>query len=223
MSDPTGGKRQIKTLADLADVAQLGDEGKQLLKPAHTPHQYLAVLTDAGQHADAIRLVAHALPRREGVWWAWATAKKASGATAAPPIKAALDATERWISQPTEENRRTAMARAEAVGFDTPAGCAALAAFLSGPTVAPPHIEQAVPPPDYAAAQAITGAILISAVATEPDKATDKMLAALTQGLEVIAKIKLWPGSEPAKLAAPAPPAPPPPAPPPPKPKTWER
>jgi hypothetical protein len=214
MSDPSAGKRTIKTLADLADVAGIGDEGKQLLQPQHKPHEYLSALTGAGQHPDAVRLLAHALPRREGVWWAWATAKRASGAEPPPPIKAALDATERWIAQPTEDNRRNAMARAEAVGFDAPAGCAALAAFLSGPTVAPPHIEQAVPPPEYGAAKAIAGAILISAMVTEPDKAAEKMHGALLQGLEVVAKIKLWPGMEKVELASPPPPvAPPPPAP----------
>lgn len=224
MSDPTGGKRGIKTLADLADVAGVGDEGKKLLQPQHKPHEYLSALTGAGQHPEAVRVLAHALPRREGVWWAWATAKRASGAEPAAPIKAALDATERWIAQPTEDNRRNAMARAEAIGFDTPAGCAALAAFLSGPTLAPPHIEQAVPPPEYGAAKAIAGAIIMSAVVAEPEKATEKLHAALVQGLEVVAKIKLWPGLEKIELAAAPAPAPPPaekPADAPIKPKSW--
>jgi hypothetical protein len=219
MSDPSGGKRTIKTLADLADVAGVGDEGKKLLQSQHKPHEYLSALTGAGQHPDAVRVLAHALPRREGVWWAWATAKRASGAEPAAPIKAALDATERWIAQPTEDNRRNAMARAEAIGFDTPAGCAALAAFLSGPTLAPPHIEQAVPPPEYGAAKAIAGAVLISAV-IEPDKAVEKMHAALLQGLDVVAKIKLWPVEGKFELAVPAPPAPAPAVSPEPKPKS---
>ncbi|HKV72915.1 MAG TPA: hypothetical protein VJN95_00230 [Gemmatimonadales bacterium] len=223
MSDPSGGKRQIRTLVDLAEVAEVGEEGRKLLQPQHKPHEYLSALTGGAQHPDAIRLLAHALPRREGVWWAWVTAKRASGAEPPPPVKAALEATERWIAQPTEDNRRTAMARGEAAGFDTPAGCAALAAFLSGPTVAPAHIEQAVPPPEYAAAKAIAGAVLISAVKTEPDKAVEKMHAALLQGLEVVAKIKLWPGFEKADLAMPQPPAPAPAAAPAPSPKSWNK
>lgn len=221
MSDPTGGKRTVKTLADLAEVAEVGEEGRKLLQPQHKPHEYLSALTGGSQHPDAIRLLAHALPRREGVWWAWASAKRASGAEPAAPVKAALDATERWIAQPTEDNRRNAMARAEAIGFDTPAGCAALAAFLSGPTVAPPHIEQAVPPPEYGAAKAIAGAVLISAVITEPDKAVEKMHAALLQGLEVVTKIKLWPVEGKVELALPTPPAPPPAGSPEPKTKSW--
>lgn len=221
MSDPGGGKRTIKTLADLAEVAGVGEDGLKLLQPQHKPHEYLSALTGGAQHPDAVRVLAHALPRREGVWWAWATAKRASGPEPAPPVKAALDATERWIAQPTEDNRRNAMARAEAIGFDTPAGCAALAAFLSGPTLAPPHIEQPVPPPEYGAAKAIAGAILISAVVTEPEKAVEKMHAALLQGLDVVAKIKLWPVEGKVDLALPPPPAPPPPDGPEPKPKSW--
>jgi len=221
MSDPGGAKRQIKTLADLADVANVSDDGKQVLQPGHTPPHYLSALTGAGLGADAVRLLAHALPRREGVWWAWATAKKAAGDTPPAPVKAALDATERWIAQPTEDNRRQAHARAEAAGFDTPAGCAALAAFLSGPTVAPAHIEQPVPPPDYGAAKAIAGAVIVAAVSGDPAKAPEQLHASVAQGLEVVAKIKLWPTHPPVPLATPAPPAQPPASPPPPQPKKW--
>ena len=35
------------------------------------------------------------------MWWAWVCARKASGAKPEPPVKTALEATERWIIQPS--------------------------------------------------------------------------------------------------------------------------
>ena len=73
------------------------------------PRDFIEQLVAKGLFPDAVRVIAHALPRREAVWWAWVCARKDSGAEPAPPIQAALDATERWIVQPTDENRREAL------------------------------------------------------------------------------------------------------------------
>jgi len=193
MTAPSQGQRPARTPAQLAEAAELGEEGRALLTPELAHRHFLAKLVEAGRLTDAIRFLAHALPRREGVWWAWVTAKRAAGVEPAPKLKAALEATERWIAQPSEDNRRAAMAQAEAAGFDVAAGCAGLAAFLSGPTLAPPNVEQAVPPPEFAYAKAITGTIIMAGLATEPEKAPEKFQTSIQQGLEVVNKIRLWP------------------------------
>ena len=185
--------RAGKSPAELAAAAELGDAALGLLTPQATHRAFVQQMIDGGHHTDAIRFLAHAIPSREGVWWAWVTAKRSAGAEPPPPVKAALDATERWIAQPTEENRRAAMTQGEALGFGEPAGCAALAAFFSGPTLAPAHIEQPVPPPEFATAKAIVGAIMLASIAPEPKQAPENYLAAIQQGLEVVTKIKLWP------------------------------
>jgi Family of unknown function (DUF6931) len=177
---------------DLAAAAELGDDARALLAPDLSHRAFFQKLVDAGQHAEAVRYLAHALPRREGVWWAWVTAKRAAGPEPQPRIKASLEATERWIAQPTDPNRRTAFERAQEADVGTPAGCAGLAAFLAGDSLAPPNV-QAVPPGEFDAAKAITGAIMMAAVVTEPEKAPEKFQAAIQQGLEVVNKIKLWP------------------------------
>jgi len=177
---------------ELIASAELGDEAKALLTPELTHRAYFQALVDAGHLADSVRYLAHALPRREGVWWAWVTAKRASGAEPPPKIRASLEATERWIAQPTDPNRRAAYEKAQEADVGTPAGCAGLAAFLAGESLAPPNV-QAVPPGEFDAAKAITGAIMLAAVAKEPEKAPEKFQAALQQGLEVVNKIKLWP------------------------------
>src|SRR5215217_9597163 len=125
--------------AELSTVSDLGDDARALLATGTPPPKaFIALLLERELHADAVRFLAHGLPRREAVWWAWVCARKVAGAEPAPPIKAALDATERWIIQPSEEHRRQALQFGEAADFGTPAGCAALAAFMSTGSLAPP-------------------------------------------------------------------------------------
>src|ERR1039458_1102468 len=97
-----------KTLA-LCAVAELGEEAMALARPDLHPRAFVALLLEKALFPDAVRFVAHALPKREAVWWAWVCARRAAGDTPPPPIKAALDATEKWIAQPTHELRRLAM------------------------------------------------------------------------------------------------------------------
>jgi hypothetical protein len=179
-----------QTTEQLGSVCGLGDEARLLLRPGLPPREFVSLLMEHGHFADAARFVAHALPKREAVWWAWVCARRMPGPPPSPAAKASLDAAEKWIAQPTEENRRAAMAAAEAAGFDTAAGCASLAAFLSGPSLAPPEAP-AVPPGPYESAKVVAGAITLAAV-KEPEKAAENFRAFLQQGLDVTARIKLW-------------------------------
>ncbi len=177
-------------VAQLCSIAGLDDVAQRLLQDGAGPREYVDALVQAGRLADAVRFIAHALPKRESVWWAWVSARRAVEGDAPPPVKAALEATEKWIAQPNEENRRAAMSAAEAAGPETPAGCAAFAAFLSGPSLAPPDV-QAVPPGPYDTAKAVAGAVTLAAVAV-PAKAAENLRASVQQGLDVTARIKLW-------------------------------
>jgi Family of unknown function (DUF6931) len=183
--------RPAHSAAEISAVAELGDKAKGLLRPEASPPAYLALLIENGEFADAVRFLAHALPKREAVWWAWFCARRAAGPEPAPDIKAALSATENWIVQPTDENRRSAMKAAEKATFGTPAGCAGLGAFFSGGSVAPPEAPPN-PPGEFMTAKAVAGAVMLAAVATEPETAPDKYRAFLAQGVEITRKIKLW-------------------------------
>ena len=173
-------------------MADLGDEAKALLSAGvPAPPTYVAQLLERDLHADAIRFIAHALPRREAVWWAWVCARKVAGAEPPPAVKAALEATERWIVQPTEEHRRQALHFGEAADFGTPAGCAALAAFMSAGSLAPPNAPP-VPPDEFMTAKAVAGSVTLSAVTSEPERATEKFVEFVKVGLEVAERTKLW-------------------------------
>ncbi len=178
---------------ELVAVADLGEEARALLtNGAPPPKAFVAALVGRNLHAEAIRFLAHGLPRREAVWWAWVCARKEAGDAPAPPIKAALDATERWIIQPTEEHRRQALAFGEAADFGTAAGCAALAAFMSAGSISPPEAP-VVPPSEFMTAKAVAGSVTMSAVAKEPEKAVEKFNEFVKLGLEVADRTKLWP------------------------------
>ena len=175
----------------IATVAELGEEAMALLRPDLHPLDFVALLMEKALYPDAVRFVAHALPKREAVWWGWVCARRAAGETPPPKIKAALDATERWIAQPNEDNRRLAMAAAEKAELGTAAGCAGLAAFFSGGSLAPPDAPP-VPPGEFLAAKAVAGAVIFAAVAKEPEKAPEKFRSFVAQGVEVTTRLKLW-------------------------------
>jgi uncharacterized protein DUF6931 len=197
-STPYAGQQPPRrTVADLVIAAELGDEALQLLASddVHSgPREFISILSKRGMFPEAVRFLAFALPKRECVWWAWVCARKASGAEPAPSIRAALEATERWIVKPTDAHRREAMKAAEAADLGTPAGCAALAVFFTGGSMAPPNVP-AVAPGEFSTAKAVTGTIILAAVSAEPARAADKFREYLKLGLEVAERITLWPAS----------------------------
>ena len=183
-----------RTAAEIVTAAELGDEVLQLLNSDDVrggPRELLAVMSAKELFPQAVRFLAHALPRRECVWWAWVCARKATSAEAPAAVRAALDATERWIVQPTEDNRRAAMQHAYAADLGTPAGCAALAAFFSGGSMGPPQAPP-VPPGEFMTAKAAAGGISLAAVAKEPERAAERFREFLGLGLEVAERTKLW-------------------------------
>jgi hypothetical protein len=180
-----------QTATGICSASEPGEKGMALLKEELTPKEYFALLSQNELFEDAVRFLAHALPKREAVWWAWVCARRTAGAEPAPKIKTSLEATEKWIAQPNDGNRRAAMQAAETAEFKTAAGCAGLAAFFSGGSLGPPDVAP-VPPGEHLTAKAVAGAVILAAVATEPEKAAEKFRAFLQQGLDVANRIKLW-------------------------------
>ncbi len=176
----------------IAVAANLGEPALSLLKSRMKPRAYLQSLVEAGLHVDAIKFMAQALPSREGVWWAWVTAKRAAGGDASAVVEASLKATEKWIAQPSHENAHAAYIKADAADGATPAGMAGLAAFLSGPSMAPPG-HDLIPPPVGVSQKLIGGAVSLAAFGDDPTTADDRFLAAIAQGMDAVNKSGLWP------------------------------
>lgn len=177
-------KIKIPTAAEACRMAALSPAARALLTPQAPIQAYLTALIDGDLLRDAVALMAYALPKREAVWWACLAARTAISAETAPAIRAALEAAEGWVYQPTEEKRRLTMARAQATGFDHPAVWAAVGAFWSGGSMAPPDVP-AVPPPDHLTGLAVDGAVTLAAVSGGPERAPEKLRRFLDQAIDV--------------------------------------
>jgi hypothetical protein len=170
---------------------ELSDAARPLLRDDLSPGQFLDALLAKDCHQDAVKFLAQALPKPEAVWWACQCARTAVGASPPTQVAEALTATEKWAADPTDENRRADMKAGEAASLQTPSGCAAMAAFLSGGSMGPPDVPP-IPPAENLAGNAVTGAIMLAAVASEPQKAPDKLRAFVDQGLQIASGARTW-------------------------------
>jgi hypothetical protein len=175
-----------RTAAEVAPhVADVSPEGKALLAAGQTPGAYIDALAAAGQFADAVRFLAHAMGRRECVWWACVCNRLVLDPSTPPVATAALVAAETWCYQPTEEHRRAAHAAAEAATLDHPPSLAAMGAFFSGGSVAPANVPQPVPPGPFHTARMVAGSVILCAVKREPQRAPERYRTFLAQGVEI--------------------------------------
>ena len=174
-------------VSDIAALCELTEPAKELVPRAQSPEAYLDSLTKAGLMSDAIRWLAQGLRPRESVWWACLAARAFVewGNKLPEPDLAALTAAETWVFKPEEENRRAAMAKAQETGYQSPASWAAIAAFWSGGSMAPPDVP-AVPPPQHLIGRAVWGAIMIASTsAVPPDQAEQRQRRLLSQGYDI--------------------------------------
>jgi hypothetical protein len=120
-----------------------------------------------------MRLIAHAMPKREVVWWGCMCARAVPGSALPAPDAEALTAAEAWVRQPDEPNRRAAMAAAQKTGFQSPEAWAAVAAFWSGGSMAPEG-QPVVPPAAHHTGLAIAGGVVIAALRGDPARAAER-------------------------------------------------
>jgi len=179
------------TALELCRNAQLGEAALAVLSQTMSPGDYLSALLDGELHTDAVKFLAHALPKREAVGWACRCAREVAGPDTPPLAAEALEAAECWVREPSEEHRRAAMAAAEASGLDSPGACAAFGVFVSGGSLAPPDVP-AVPPADHLTAHAVSGAVTLAAVMSKPQEAPEKYRRFLDLGIGVAKGEPSW-------------------------------
>lgn len=161
-------------------------EGAQAISPEGlTPEQFLGRLIEGEHFADAANFLAHALPVREAVWWA-ATSTRAAAAEMDAKNAQVLSLAERWVREPTDDNRYAAFAAAQEAGLNSPASFVGVAAYMSGKSIAPAELE-AVPPPEGVTGTMAACAVILSAVTPDPLQATDKYRQFLAKGMEIAA------------------------------------
>jgi len=163
--------------------ADLGPDALALLEGALEPEAFLRALLERECWADAAKFLAHALPKREAVWWGILVVRSQLGDAAPAEATGILAAAERWVRQPTDEHRRAAMDLAEPNLGDT-AGLVGVAAFMSGGSLAPVGVD-VVPPPVHLTGTMIANAVILSAVGGDPLTAPIKYRGFLVKGLEI--------------------------------------
>lgn len=184
-------QRTRTSIPDLCARLGLGEQAATIAQVDQDGPAFVEALVHAEEYPAALSFLAYLLPKREAIWWAWTCARRGLPPEPAPEVQAALDATERWIVQPSDANRRAAFELAESADLGTPAGCTALAVFFTGGSIAPVGSPD-VPAPEGAAARAIAGSITLAAVAPPPEQAPERFQQYIRQGLEVAGRINLW-------------------------------
>lgn len=145
---------------------------RALLADGMEPREFAAALVANKQYAAAVDFLAHGLPAREGVWWAYLCLEHACGVSLSGPELAAVAAGVRWVLQPGEENRAAAKAGAEAVGLGSLPGLLAMAVFQSGVN-------------SGASARSVAVAVKLAATKGDPAKLFDTQRLFVNLGLEV--------------------------------------
>ena len=163
---------------------ELAEAAAALLDDKQSPIEFVDVLTEEALFADAVRVLAHLLPKREAVWWASRCVRDSCGDGLAADQAAALDAAERWVAEPNETNRRAAESAAEAAGNEGSASMVALAAFWGGGSLAPPDLPE-VTPDARLTGKGIVGALMLAAHA-DPQHAADNFRTFLDKGREIM-------------------------------------
>lgn len=181
-----GGPPSVKAV-DLCKYFTLSAGGKTALQPEMLPDQFAQELIERNHHPDAVQLIAHYLPKRQAVFWALSCVKMTLSQPS-PEVEAAIKATERWIAEPTEENRAATLKAADAADAGTPAGCTALAAYYSD------GLPRTDDPKQNARAYFLTSKLVAAAVlmaaTSEPEQMQARFQSFLEKGLEVVNRIR---------------------------------
>lgn len=177
-------KVQTKLASEICAHIDLEKEAKALIDPAFTPEQYLKALMNDKQFSSAVTFLAHALPKRESVWWSCICTKVTISESTDKDNLDALKIAEKWVYSPTEENRRLAEKMAEVTEFITPSSWTAMAAFWSGGSITGVD-EPPVPPAQYLYANAVAGAVNLSATFDKKRDADKLYELFLKQGVDI--------------------------------------
>jgi hypothetical protein len=163
MDQGTLAKVSAKKAAEVCGLYRLSKDVEELLRADLSPGQFVQVLLEEKRYVEAFDFLAHALPKREAIWWACLSIRHAQGPALPPREFAALKAAVEWVLEPDEPKRRAAQAAGEAADFATAAGCAALAVYGSGGSLGPAEFPD-VPPEPCMTAQAVSGSITMASV-----------------------------------------------------------
>lgn len=137
------------TSADvLQSLGRLSDDARAQLQPDINVRAYVDKLCRAGMFGDVVEVLTHLLPKSYAVAWGYeCLLALAQQSEPDPSEQAALAVTKRWLSDPSEDNRRDAVTLADRLGMKgAGAWLAAAAGWTSGSMLPPGQPEVPVSP-----------------------------------------------------------------------------
>ena len=151
----------------LASLGKLSEAARQRLDPSRNVRSYIDALCQDGLHGDVLDILTHLLPRQYAIAWGCECLQALRGATPDDPAdRAALSAAQRWLADPSEENRRSALELADRLGYKTAGAWLAAAAGWTGGSMLPAG-QYEVPVAPTLAGDAVGAAVRLAA-ASDP-------------------------------------------------------
>jgi hypothetical protein len=183
--------RQRLEAAGLATVLVAAGTDGDMLADGHL-ERWATSLRDRGVAAEVVAgVLAQALTGQAAVWWACRVARCEPGGGIAEAELPAVEAAEAWLRSPEQWRAYAANSSAESVGLGTPAGCAALAAFLAGDSIAPSHLDALAPQP-HLVGMAAAAAVELAATRRPLDEGTDAWGPLLAIGFAIATGDDSW-------------------------------
>jgi hypothetical protein len=183
MSDLSRVKAQ--SAGELLQHFELSDESENIAAADDSPMLAIKKLVDTENYHDAVTMLAHALPKREAIWWACLSTRKTMDKTIELDC-AALKAAELWVRAPNEANKQSVQKMSVRAKNKTAAGWVATAAnWCTGNMAEDGGVE--VPPPDFLYAHAVAASITLAAVAADPEKIADNYQLFMRIGFDLAA------------------------------------
>lgn len=159
-------------------------------------------LASSGMPREAGAVLAQALTRPAAVWWACRAARWEPGGGPTAKELPAVEAAEGWLRDRQQWRAYTANDAAKSAGLTSPAGCAALAAFLAGESMAPSHLEP-LPPLPHLSGLAVAAGLELAATRRPKEIGADAAWRALLErGWSIAAGEDVWPQDTPGQSDA---------------------
>ena len=171
-------------LADLLPLLFFTEPATAAINGLADPVAALEALEKASLLTEATRLTAHALPKREAVWWACMCARHTAPSPMPPADQRSLETAEAWVFKGEDAARRRAFEHAQEANFATPESWAGVAAFWSGDSMAPAG-QHPVPPAPHLAGTAVAGSVLLAAVRDPPDRREGRLARFLASARDI--------------------------------------
>ncbi|MCO8121538.1 FHA domain-containing protein [Stieleria sp. TO1_6] len=173
--------------AELCQLTDLEERSLELFRPSHSPEEFVRVLIENKQFADAVRILSLYLSKRQAILWAARAVDGVFPRELSVDEQSALDITLEWLQDSSDKNRRAAMAIAEAMDFDNAASCVAAAAFWSEGSMLPEEFDEVLPE-ETLSGKMVAAALMMTATEGQPATIPARYQEILKIGQEVLAE-----------------------------------